>query len=137
VKELPISDHQNLSGQPNDSSERLLQLIVSSLEDDKATDLVVVPLAGKSSIADYMVIASGTSSRQLSAMAEHLGKAMKDHGITSRGTEGAQQGDWILIDAGDIIVHLFRPEVREFYQLEKMWLDSTDASRPAIETATP
>jgi ribosome-associated protein len=62
---------------------------------------------------------------------------MKEHGVSSRGTEGAQQGDWILIDAGDIIVHLFRPEVREFYQLEKMWLDPTDSARPAIETATP
>lgn len=137
MKELPISDHRNVSGQLNDSSEQLLQLVLSSLEDDKASDLVVVPLAGKSSIADYMVIASGTSSRQLSAMAEHLGKTMKEHGVSSRGTEGAQQGDWILIDAGDIIVHLFRPEVREFYQLEKMWLDPTDSARPAIEAATP
>jgi len=137
VKELPISDHRTASGQANDSSERLLQLVISSLEDDKASDLVIVPLAGKSSIADYMIIASGTSSRQLSAMAEHLGKTMKDHGISSRGIEGAQQGDWILIDAGDIIIHLFRPEVREFYQLEKMWLDPIDSAPPAIETATP
>ena len=137
MKELPISDHPNLSAQPDANSQRLLELVISSLEDDKASDLVIVPLAGKSSSADYMVIASGTSSRQLSAMADHLGKTMKEHGVSTRGTEGAQQGDWILIDAGDIIVHLFRPEVREFYQLEKMWLDSTDTPRPAIETATP
>ena len=98
-------------------------MILSSLDADKAIDLLSIPLAGKSSIADYMVIASGTSSRQLMAMADHLGKTLKASGIKSSGTEGAQQGDWILIDAGDVIVHLFRPEVRDFYQLEKMWLE--------------
>ena len=110
-------------------------MVLSSLDDDKAMDVVAIPLAGKSSIADYMVIASGTSSRQLMAMADHLGKTLKDNGEKSTGTEGAQQGDWILIDAGDIIVHLFRPEVRDFYQLEKMWLEpntnSTNSSTGA------
>lgn len=110
-------------------------MVLSSLDDDKAMDVVAIPLAGKSSIADYMVIASGTSSRQLMAMADHLGKTLKDNGVKSTGTEGAQQGDWILIDAGDIIVHLFRPEVRDFYQLEKMWLEpntnSTNSSAGA------
>ena len=95
-------------------------MILSSLDDDKATDILAVPLAGKSSIADYMVIASGTSSRQLMAMADHLGKSLKENGVKSTGTEGAQQGDWILIDAGDIIVHLFRPEVREFISLKNV-----------------
>lgn len=98
-------------------------MILSSLDADKAIDVLSIPLAGKSSIADYMVIASGASSRQLMAMADHLGKTLKASGIKSSGTEGAQQGDWILIDAGDVIVHLFRPEVRDFYQLEKMWLE--------------
>jgi ribosome-associated protein len=110
-------------------------MVLSSLDDDKAMDVVAIPLAGKSSIADYMVIASGTSSRQLMAIADHLGKTLKDNGVKSTGTEGAQQGDWILIDAGDIIVHLFRPEVRDFYQLEKMWLEpntnSTNSSTGA------
>lgn len=110
-------------------------MVLSSLDDDKAMDVVAIPLAGKSSIADYMVIASGTSSRQLMAMADHLGKTLKNNGVKSTGTEGAQQGDWILIDAGDIIVHLFRPEVRDFYQLEKMWLEpntnSTNSSAGA------
>ena len=110
-------------------------MVLSSLDDDKAMDVVAIPLAGKSSIADYMVIASGTSSRQLMAMADHLGKTLKDNGVKSTGTEGAQQGDWILIDGGDIIVHLFRPEVRDFYQLEKMWLEpnanSTNSSTGA------
>lgn len=98
---------------------------MSSLDADKATDLIAIPLAGKSSIADYMVIASGNSSRQLVSMAEHLNKAIKAHNknYIKGATEGAAQGDWILIDAGDVIIHLFRPEVRAFYQLEKMWLD--------------
>ena len=103
---------------------------MSSLDADKATDLIAIPLAGKSSIADYMVIASGSSSRQLVSMAEHLNKAIKAHNKNNSiknniggGAEGAAQGDWILIDAGDVIIHLFRPEVRAFYQLEKMWLD--------------
>ena len=98
---------------------------MSSLDADKATDLIAIPLAGKSSIADYMVIASGRSSRQLVSMAEHLNKAIKAHNKNNikGGAEGAAQGDWILIDAGDVIIHLFRPEVRAFYQLEKMWLD--------------
>ena len=99
---------------------------------------MAIPLAGKSSIADYMVIASGRSSRQLVSMAEHLNKAIKAHnknndtknnigGGAEGSTEGAAQGDWILIDAGDVIIHLFRPEVRAFYQLEKMWLDAETA----------
>ena len=103
---------------------------MSSLDADKATDLIAIPLAGKSSIADYMVIASGSSSRQLVSMAEHLNKAIKAHNKNNSiknniggGAEGTAQGDWILIDAGDVIIHLFRPEVRAFYQLEKMWLD--------------
>ena len=98
---------------------------MSSLDADKATDLMAIPLAGKSSIADYMVIASGSSSRQLVSMAEHLNKAIKAHNKNNikGGAEGTAQGDWILIDAGDVIIHLFRPEVRAFYQLEKMWLD--------------
>lgn len=83
--------------------------------------MVVIELAGKSTIADYMVIASGRSSRQVVAMAEHLIRLLKGRGLIGVTPEGVRQGDWVLIDAGDVIVHLFRPEVREFYNLEKMW----------------
>lgn len=83
--------------------------------------MTVINLAGKSSIADYMVIASGTSARQVSAMADHLVEKLKGEGQEGVTIDGKSQGDWVLIDAGDVIVHLFRPEVREFYNLEKMW----------------
>lgn len=79
---------------------------------------------GKSSIADFMVIASGSSSRQLVSMADHLERNLKESGNRPLGSEGAHSGDWILVDAGDVIVHLFRPEVRDFYQLEKMWVEN-------------
>jgi ribosome-associated protein len=96
-------------------------MIERSLDDDKAEDIVVIDLHGKSSMADYMVIASGRSQRQVGAMAEHLSVKLKERGVRSVGIEGAQHGDWVLIDGGDVIVHLFRPEVRRFYNLEKMW----------------
>ncbi len=102
-------------------AEGLLADIVESLEDHKATDIVVIDLKGKSDIADYMVIATGQSSRQVSTMADRLSLIVKEHGIIGAVPEGRGQGDWVLLDATDIIVHLFRPEVREFYNLEKMW----------------
>src|SRR6056297_1708595 len=102
-------------------SDLLLGRILSSLADDKAEDVVSIDLRGKSEIADHMVICSGRSTRQVVAIAEKLMDRLKqNHGILCR-TEGKDQGDWVLIDAGDVIVHVFRPEVREFYQLEKMW----------------
>ena len=101
--------------------ERLLELVQSSLEDDKAEDLVVVDLAEKSNMADFMVIASGRSTRQVGAMAENLRERLKAEGIAGISVEGAGRCDWVLLDAGDVIVHLFRPEVRVFYNLEKMW----------------
>lgn len=107
-------------------SKTLLDVILASLEDDKAQDIVTVPLMGKSSIADYMVIASGASARQLMAMADHLGENLKKMKLPTANSEGRQGGDWILLDAGDVIVHLFRPEVRDFYQLEKMWQNQQD-----------
>lgn len=104
------------------TSEALLAEILISLEDDKAEDIVTIDLRGKSAIADYMVVASGRSTRQVAAIADHLVDALKqNHGRLSK-IEGKDTGDWVLIDTGDIIVHVFRPEVREFYQLEKMWL---------------
>ena len=98
--------------------------MISSLEDDKAEDIITIDLRGRSSIADYMVICSGRSSRQVGAIAEKLVERLKeDFGRNSK-IEGKDQGDWVLIDTQDVIVHVFRPEVREFYQLEKMWMPS-------------
>jgi ribosome-associated protein len=104
------------------SSEVLMARILSSLDDDKAEEVVQIDLRGKSAIGDFMVIASGRSTRQVAAMAEKLTDRLKqDYGIISK-VEGKDTGDWVLIDTGDVIVHIFRPEVREFYQLEKMWV---------------
>lgn len=104
------------------SSEALRDVILATLDDNKAEDVVQIDLRGKSSMGDYMVIASGRSSRQVAAMAEKLVAVLKsDHGRQSK-VEGKDAGDWVLIDTGDVIVHIFRPEVRDFYQLEKMWL---------------
>ncbi|SIO31645.1 ribosome-associated protein [Vannielia litorea] len=99
----------------------LLAHILSSLEDDKAEEIVTIDLAGKSTIADHMVICSGRSSRQVGAIAEKLVDRLKQAFGTSCKIEGKDAGDWVLIDTGDVIVHVFRPEVRDFYQLEKMW----------------
>ena len=99
----------------------LVELILASLDDDKAETPVVIDLSGKSSIADFMVIAGGRSTRQVGAMAEHLQQKLKAAGAPRVSVEGRQRCDWVLIDAGDVIVHLFRPEVRAFYNLEKMW----------------
>jgi ribosome-associated protein len=103
------------------TSETLLSQIVSSLDDDKADDIVQIDLRGKTTIGDYMVIASGRSSRQVSAISDKLTERLKANcGVLCK-TEGKDTGDWVLIDSGDVIVHVFRPEVREFYQLEKLW----------------
>jgi ribosome-associated protein len=103
------------------SPRKLLQVVKGSLTDDKAEAIVVIELDGKSSIADYMVIASGRSQRHVAATAEHLIERLKAAGLKPVPSEGLAQGDWVLIDGGDVIVHLFRPEVRAFYNLEKMW----------------
>jgi ribosome-associated protein len=99
----------------------LLALVLDSLEDDQAIDLVSIPLEGKSSIADYMVIASGRSTRQVAAIATKLAERLKAAGYGGPRIEGLPAADWVLIDAGDVVVHLFRPEVRTFYNLERMW----------------
>lgn len=93
----------------------------TSLDDDKAENVIVIGLAGKTDLADYLVIASGASRRQVGAMADHLQEKLKAGGYRGISVEGAAQGDWVLIDAFDVIVHLFRPEVRQFYDLEKLW----------------
>ena len=101
--------------------ENNLQRVLSSLDDSKAEDVVTIDLRGRSPLADYMVIASGGSQRHVSALADHLLYAMKDCNKGQTRVEGLSECDWVLIDLGDIIVHLFRPETREFYNLEKMW----------------
>ncbi len=122
-----------MSSEPKQvSSDALLDRILTSLDDDKAEDVISISLKGKSEMADYMVIATGRSSRQVASIAEKLTDRLKqDCGLASK-VEGKDQGDWVLIDAGDVIVHVFRPEVREFYQLEKMWMNPGEAA--AAET---
>ena len=99
----------------------LLKLVQASLDDDKAEDIVVIDLVGKTEIADFMVIANGNSQRQVGAMADHLQRKIKASGLKGLATEGQDNCDWVLIDAGDVIVHLFRPEVRDYYSLDKIW----------------
>ncbi len=112
-----------------DSGQELLNRILASLDDDKAEDVVTIDLRGRSDVADYMVVCSGRSSRQVSAIAEKLADRLKTDAGQSCKMEGKETGDWVLIDAGDVIVHVFRPEVREFYQLEKMWMPTARAAR--------
>lgn len=101
--------------------EVLTRLILAKLDDDKAEDVVAIDLKGSSPLADVIVIASGRSQRHVSALADHLLRALKSAGLGRAQVEGLPQADWVLIDAGDVIVHLFRPEVRAFYQIEKIW----------------
>lgn len=99
----------------------LLGLVLQQLDDDQAQDVVTIDLEGKSSIADHMVIASGRSTRQVAAMAQKLAEKIKQEGRGPVKLEGLPAADWVLLDAGDVVVHLFRPEVRSFYNLERMW----------------
>ncbi len=104
------------------TAEDMLAAVLASVEDDKAEDVVQIDLRGRSDVADYMVICSGRSSRQVAAISEKLADRIKEAFRLTVKMEGKETGDWVLIDTGDVIVHVFRPEVREFYQLEKMWL---------------
>lgn len=116
-----VSSPTAATGGVRDDAEALHALVLASLDDDQAVETVSIPLAGKSSIADYMVVASGRSTRQVASMAQKLAEKIKaDFGRNPR-IEGLPTADWVLIDAGDVIVHLFRPEVRSFYNLERMW----------------
>ena len=109
---------------------RLLEVVIDTLDGAKAEDVVTIDLKGKTSIGDHMVVASGRSQRHVGAVADHLIKRLKDEGYGRARIEGLPQGDWVLIDAGEVIVHLFRPEVREFYNLEKMWSADRPMDRP-------
>ena len=110
------------------TSDALLASILSQLDDDKAEEVVQIDLRGKTAIGDYMVICSGRSTRQVASIAEKLAQMVKDDYGRSPRVEGKDTGDWVLIDTGDVIVHVFRPEVREFYQLEKMWMPADSAA---------
>jgi ribosome-associated protein len=114
--DLNPQDTETLMG-----ADALEELVLASLEDDKAEDVVTIDLAGKSSVTDVMVIASGRSNRHVGAIADHILRKLKEAGHGRAKVEGLKTCDWVLIDAGDVIVHVFRPEVRAFYDLEKMW----------------
>ena len=117
---LPVA-----SNRPTDATISLVEnratAVIETLEDDKAEDLLVIELEGKSSVADKMIIASGRSARHVSALADHVTRRLKADGMKTVRVEGLPNADWVLIDTGDIIVHLFRPEVRSFYNLERIW----------------
>ncbi|NYD88332.1 ribosome-associated protein [Sphingomonas melonis] len=119
--------------------EALHRLIMASLEDDQAEEVITIPLAGKSTIADHMVIASGRSTRQVASMANKLAEKIKAEFKRSVRIEGLQTADWVLIDANDVIVHLFRPEVRTFYNLERMWQfgDTVSSSLKPLPVPAP
>lgn len=121
--ETPLSTH----AEPGS----LHALVLESLEDDQAQEIVSIPLEGKSSIADHMIVASGRSTRQVAAIATKLAERLKKGGHGSPRIEGLPAADWVLIDAGDVVVHLFRPEVRSFYNLERMWGFSEDGAAAA------
>ena len=119
----------------NQKVEALHDLVLRSLDDDQAQDVVTIPLTGKSNIADHMVIASGRSTRQVASMAQKLGERIKQELGRSVRVEGLPVADWVLIDADDVIVHIFRPEVRSFYNLERMWAFEGDSGTAAPATA--
>lgn len=120
----------------DESVAALHALIMQSLDDDQAQEVISIPLEGKSSIADHMVIASGRSSRQVATMAQKLAERIKHQTGRIARIEGLPVADWVLVDAGDVIVHLFRPEVRSFYNLERMWGFSDAPPAPVASAAT-
>jgi ribosome silencing factor RsfS/YbeB/iojap len=133
AKGKTISDPIRQLADRSKDADALLALVRRSLDDDKAEDVVVIDLKGKSSFADYMVIASGRSNRQVVAIADHLAEKLKQAGHGYIPIEGKQGGDWVLVDAGDVVAHIFRPEPRAFYALEKMWaLETEGAVRPKV-----
>ena len=118
----PPSGFASFRANPN----HLLNVVLDTLDDAKAEDVVCIDIKGKTSIGDQMVVASGRSQRHVAAVADHLSRKLKEEGFGRARVEGLPHSDWVLIDAGDVIVHVFRPEVREFYNIEKMW----SADRP-------
>ena len=104
-------------------SNKARDVIVQALEDNKAEDIITIDLEGKSAIADYMIVATGRSSRHVSGLSNHINESLAKEKLGKASVEGKDNGDWVLCDTGDIIIHLFRPEVRSFYNIEKIWCD--------------
>jgi ribosome-associated protein len=132
---LPANAPASPDGEADQKVEALHRLVLRSLDDDQAQDVVTIPLTGKSNIADHMVIASGRSTRQVASMAQKLGEKIKQELGRNVRVEGLPVADWVLIDADDVIVHIFRPEVRSFYNLERMWAFEGDSGSAAPATA--
>jgi ribosome-associated protein len=129
-----LSDRPTETAKASIEVEDLHRLVLKSLDDDQAVEVISIPLAGKSTIADHMVIASGRSTRQVASMATKLAQRIKDEVGRSPRIEGLAAADWVLIDADDVIVHLFRPEVRSFYNLERMWAFGDDSAVSASQS---
>jgi len=124
---MPVSADPAPALKARPDADETLNLILSRLDDMKAEETVTIDLRGKSSITDYMIVTSGRANRHVGAIAENVAKGLKESGAPAPHIEGLPNCDWVLIDSGDVIVHVFRPEVREFYNLEKMW----DSDKPA------
>jgi len=137
AKGKTIPDQTRTLPDRSKASEALLAEVRQSLDDNKAEDVIVIDLKDKSAFADYMVIASGRSTRQVVAIAENLADKLKQSGRGYTPVEGKQTGDWVLVDAGDVVVHVFRPEARSFYALEKMWMLEDEAAAKPVKTAKP
>jgi len=136
LKEPTLSRVSRLPGTSPETEQldepTLLSRILTSLDDDKAEEIVTIDLAGRSSLCDALVVASGRSARHVASTAEHLARRLKEAGYGAARVEGLPQADWVLVDAGDVIVHLFRPEVRDYYDLEGMWsVDEASQRRSA------
>lgn len=133
---LPVGPRPERRGPaaPDYTPEQVLEEVLASLDDDKAEEVVQIDLRGRSDVADYMVICSGRSSRQVASIADKLADRLKEKFKLGAKMEGKETGDWVLIDGSDVIIHVFRPEVRDFYQLEKMWVPSA-AHRADTDTA--
>lgn len=127
---LPVGPRSGRKAPSDYSADDVLKTVLASLDDDKAEEIVEISLRGRSDVADYMVICSGRSTRQVAAIAEKLSERLKaEFGIIAK-MEGKETADWVLVDASDVIIHIFRPEVREFYQLEKMWMPGAAHTTP-------
>ena len=143
-EENALSDKQPKANAPQAQTKRpdledgaLHQMVLTSLDDDLAQDIVTINLEGKSALADHMVIATGRSQRHVGALADHLLRKLKESGRKNIRTEGQNTGDWVLVDAGDVVVHIFREEVRAFYGIEKMWATEAEAKAYNCDPARP
>ena len=130
--QAPADDAANPVPEHGDTLEAVEALILAKLDEDKAEDVVLIDVKGKSPLADAIVVASGRSQRHVAAMADRLLRTLKENGFGNAAVEGLPHADWVLIDTGDVIVHLFRPEVRAFYNIEKIWSVEPPANRAAV-----